>query len=46
MEALSLWQMLWDIGLLCCVATPTVILLGMIIFLLFKPIGFFDKLGS
>lgn len=44
MEPLSLWEMLWQLGVLCCVAVPTVVVLGMTIFIMFKPINYFDNL--
>jgi hypothetical protein len=44
MNPLSLWAMMWQLGVFCCVVTPIVVIVGMVIFMMFKPINFFDKL--
>ena len=44
MEALSLFEMIWQLGVMCAVATPIVIIIGGVIFLLWKPIDKLDQL--
>ena len=44
MEALSLWEMIWQLGVLCLVATPIIVLLGMVIFAIFWPLNKIDQL--
>ena len=35
---------MWQLGVFACVATPIVVIVGMVIFIIFKPISFFDNL--
>jgi len=44
MNPLSLWEMVWQLGVFCCVATPIVVVIGMLIYGMFKPIEWFDRL--
>ncbi len=44
MEPLSLWEMLWQLGIFATILTPVLVILGAIIFAIYKPIQFFDKL--
>ncbi len=44
MDPLSLWEMMWELGIMAAVATPIIVLLGAIIFAIFKPLEFLDNL--
>lgn len=44
MQPLGLWQMMWDLGILSAIAVMMLLIIAWIIFLMFKPIEFFDKL--
>jgi hypothetical protein len=44
MQPLSLWEMLWQLGIFSCVVAPILVIEGLIIFAIFKPIEAIDKL--
>lgn len=44
MEPLSIWEMFWQLGCVTLVAVPLIVLVGGAIFLMFKPINYFDRL--
>lgn len=44
MDALSLWEVIWQLGIMAAIATPIIIILGGVMFLIFKPIQALDNL--
>jgi hypothetical protein len=46
MEPLSIFEMFWQLGLGCLIATPVVLLVGIAVFLMFKPLNWVDNLGK
>jgi len=45
MQPLSLYEMFWQLGAGACVATGLIVAVGVVVYLLFKPLEILDNLG-
>jgi hypothetical protein len=46
MQPLSIWEMFWQLGLGVLIATPVILCVGIVVYLMFKPLEWVDKLGD
>ncbi len=44
MQPLSLFEMIWQLGIIACMIVLILILIGVVLFAVFKPIGYLDNL--